>query len=663
VELDPIEIIVCQADIDEITVTTNVTSGALPYIYTWDLSSGFLDGTPLGDEYLLDVANSTTIIGFPSYIYLTVTDGNSCFTEEEVEVIISGSPEAIIVAQPIVCGDMEAVFDVTGQPGMGSTSQVQSIELIYNDPVNGPTIITTMFNFQTQFVITQEGNYTVNVVDQNGCQGTASFDVDFTSIPPPSLSANQNICVGDMTILTVDNDSDYAMIEWSNMDTGASTTVMPTDTVTYLVTVTDSDGCSELSSIEIFVSETPDAFLTGAETFCPGGNTTLDAGGDPATWMYTWTLNGTSITGMGSQVTVDMPGTVAVTVTDENGCQNVNDILISEDAVIQLNIPNEDICDGGSTVLDAGAGFDSYDWIDPDGNPAGDSQTIVVTTPGDYTVNIVDGLCSGIGMVTVQSFEPPTAVATDIVKVCNEDNGIGQTFVNFNAEVSGDPGVWQDTDLSGVDITTDLNNVDFGGFPVDTFLFTYTTNSAMAPCTDVSTTMLIVVEDCECPNPATTTPDPICNMGTDVLLFTLETPSTDDGSWTFISGPETVDVSDEIFEGDGILPGIYEVLFTLDDAVGNCIITSTQMIEVIASPVANVIPDTIVCNADIGQGPTMINFNGLTDTDGVWLDPGVPGLDFSDLSNVDFTGIAPDTYIFEFTTNRPLLLVEIHRMI
>ena len=79
--------------------------------------------------------------------------------------------------------------------------------------------------------------------------------------------------------------------------------------------------------------------------------------------------------------------------------------------------------------------------------------------------------------------------------------------------------------------------------------------------------------------------------------------------------------------------------------------TTTQSIEVIAAPSANVVPDTIVCNANIGQGETVIDFNGLTDSDGFWTDPGVPGLDFTDLSNVDFTGLDPDTYVFQFTTN------------
>lgn len=48
------------------------------------------------------------------------------------------------------------------------------------------------------------------------------------------------------------------------------------------------------------------------------------------------------------------------------------------------------LCDGGSVLLDAGAGFDSYEW-----STGAITSTLSVVAPGTYSVSVSDGFCTG----------------------------------------------------------------------------------------------------------------------------------------------------------------------------------------------------------------------------------------------------------------------------
>src|SRR5690606_28741178 len=105
-------------------------------------------------------------------------------------------------------------------------------------------------------------------------------------------------------------------------------------------------------------------------------------------------------------ITVSMPGSYSVTVTDADGCVGSASADVTESTSLSPVITGlPAFCAGESTVLNAGSGFATYQWSD--GSAA---QTLNVATPGTYSVTVGDGQgCSGADTVDVVEVAPPVA--------------------------------------------------------------------------------------------------------------------------------------------------------------------------------------------------------------------------------------------------------------
>ena len=78
-----------------------------------------------------------------------------------------------------------------------------------------------------------------------------------------------------------------------------------------------------------------------------------------------------------------METTVSVTVTDTNGCTGTTATAITEEPSLSPSILGDlTICEGESTILDAGAAFDTWEWSTGDM-----TQTIEVTEAGVSSVS------------------------------------------------------------------------------------------------------------------------------------------------------------------------------------------------------------------------------------------------------------------------------------
>jgi hypothetical protein len=87
-------------------------------------------------------------------------------------------------------------------------------------------------------------------------------------------------------------------------------------------------------------------------------------------------------------------------------------------------------CIGGFTVVDAGAGYASYLWSDNSTN-----QTLTVSTPGTYSVNVVDPFgCAGSASVMVDESTHLNPVVTGSYNFCQGSSttlNAGSWFCNL----------------------------------------------------------------------------------------------------------------------------------------------------------------------------------------------------------------------------------------
>ena len=116
------------------------------------------------------------------------------------------------------------------------------------------------------------GSYTVTVTNASGCSGSNTQAVTFNSNPTVTISGPQSACQGNTATLSAS--SGFTSYLWN---TGAtSSSINPTASGSYTVTVTNSNGCSG-SSTSLFVLN-PSSNTTQNVSRCPGDAYTLPSG-------------------------------------------------------------------------------------------------------------------------------------------------------------------------------------------------------------------------------------------------------------------------------------------------------------------------------------------------------------------------------------------------
>lgn len=278
-------------------------------------------------------------------------------------------------------------------------------------------------------VVSSSGTYTVTVTDGNGCTGTATFQT--TELPEvlPSIAGDDELCAGQSSAILTASPG-YASYQWSNMQSGQQISVSTGGS--YTVTVTDSSGCTGITSAFVTAYTPPAVAITGVLQYCQGTSTSLSAGAGFQTYIW-------STSGSGSDITVNAPGNYSVTVTDNNGCTAQSAVTVVENANPMPVITGlTQICTGGQTTLSAPAGFNTYSWSNSSNAPS-----VTVNTTGLYSVTVTDtNGCSGSAGVTVTQVPQLQPVVTGTLYYCAGGNtildaGAGYASYNWSNSASG----------------------------------------------------------------------------------------------------------------------------------------------------------------------------------------------------------------------------------
>lgn len=178
-----------------------------------------------------------------------------------------------------------------------------------------------------------------------GCNGYPEMTINVTG-PNADAGADQTVCNGGCVTLNGSANAGtppYTYL-WSNGATSASTTVCPSSTTGYTLTVTDFNGATSIDQVTVNASTVvanagPDQYKYigyGPNCVTLSGS----ASGGAAPYSYLWSTNSAS-----SSITscTNLSGYYTLTVTDNNGCS----------ASDQVNVYVEDVTCGrrGNKVL------------------------------------------------------------------------------------------------------------------------------------------------------------------------------------------------------------------------------------------------------------------------------------------------------------------------
>lgn len=273
--------------------------------------------------------------------------------------------------------------------------------------------------------------YTVTGTDANGCENTASVSINVNPLPNVSASATPSeMCIGESTIISASGAISYL---WDTGDDTESFSITPDETTTYVVTGTDANGCENTAEITVIVNPLPQLMLTSDNmTICTGQSVTLTASSDIANTTYVWN------NGLTDPVITQYPTTntnYAVTATSPAGCQNTAEIDITVNPSPTVDLGEDIVQCGGTVILDAGAGFSSYQW----NPPLSSNQTMEVAMSGTYSVTVTnefdcsatDNILVTISDVTVSLLETESGLEATIDPIVTGD----YTWYNCNDEV------------------------------------------------------------------------------------------------------------------------------------------------------------------------------------------------------------------------------------
>ncbi|MCH2045332.1 MAG: SprB repeat-containing protein, partial [Saprospiraceae bacterium] len=397
--------ITCNGDNDG-SIDLDVSGGILPYVYTW--SNG---------ATTQDIANLS-----PGSYTVTVTDANAC---EEIRTYVIAEPDILSINLDIL-SDISCNGLVDGFIDINITGGTTPYSVNWS---NGAT--TQDISNLTQ------GNYTITVVDANGCTDVETY----TIVEPPvlvlSLDALSNLTCnnsndGTIDISVVGGTPSYSYL-WSNGAT--SQNVNNLSAGTFSVTVTDDRGCTDADTFTLIQ---PPAIIVTLDNItnitCNGdndGSIEISVTGGFAPYTYLWSNGATTddISNLG-------PGNYTVTVTDATGCEQLETYAILEPPVLEIELDNlrNVVCNGQNngfinTTINGGTAPFTINWSN-----GATTDDIANLSPGSYTITVVDAN----GCIDIETYiinEPDPLVVTD--SATSTINCYGQAGAGVNINVTG----------------------------------------------------------------------------------------------------------------------------------------------------------------------------------------------------------------------------------
>ncbi len=290
------------------------TGGSGTYTYVWS------DGQTTPDA--LNLAAGTYTV--------TTTDGSNCASTAMVTIT---EPTAVVVSSTNTV-DVACFGDTTGSATVAATGGNGAYTYMWAANTNNQ-IGATAINLAG-------GAYVVTATDASGCTATATV-----AIAQPSrnllvtINPNSNVNItcngaatGSSTASAFGGTPSFTYM-WgaaaNNQMTAAATNLAAG---TYIVTVTDANGCTATRSTTL----TEPTALVATATNNGNGTATLAGNGGSGAYTYSWSNGETT-----ANATFTSNGSYTGTVTDANGCTSVDSVnitVISVDQIAGLNTLN-----------------------------------------------------------------------------------------------------------------------------------------------------------------------------------------------------------------------------------------------------------------------------------------------------------------------------------
>ncbi len=285
--------------------------------------------------------------------------------------------------------------------------------------------LSTTDGLTTTACPTETTTYYLTVMSADGCVAldsvTVNVETDFLTVTP-----DMTICEGQSAILGANGGSNYVWTPTASLVNPNSSTPIanPQTTTTYTVVSPNASGCMDTAQVTVFVNPNPEAIACEDKTICNGDSIQLIV---TTHAQYAWSPTNTLIN-PNSGTPIAFPTvttTYTVTVTDENGCTDTDEVVVFVNTPPTVSAGNDvQICTGASTQLSA-SGAISYSWSPATGlnNPNLSNPIATPSTTTTYTVTGTDANgCSRTDQVTVSVTNDSGITASSDLTICEGES-------------------------------------------------------------------------------------------------------------------------------------------------------------------------------------------------------------------------------------------------
>ncbi len=639
---------------------TNETPSLILHDAEWDYG----DGSPIvtltnqdsGDvhQHYYDSSGTYTVT-------LVTKSGYDCADTMILTLYIPASPFAAFSATPDTTCTLDSIL---------VTDLSVSIDPIATNQwlLDGTNITTGPI---ASIVLGTPGNHTICEIVTTifGCTDTVCHQVFAYNLPPVVATDPGAICFGASIQLNVTGGSTYLWTPALYLDDPTlqnPTVILPLDTITYIVSGTDVQGCASFDTITLIVNINPIAGFTDSAaclTQIAQFTDTSVAGSAPID-QWSWTFqNGIPSTSIfqNPQASFNIPGPalVTLTVTDTNNCSGSTSVSLFIDSLPTSNFSTSNVCLNDSMFFTdlsisgtSSAVLTDWDWDFGDGTTLSGVQNPVhfYAVDSTYTVTLHvmnSNGCEDIDTQTVTVYQLPVAQFNPD-SVC-----FGDTIQFIDLSIPGDTilSVWDWTFGDGNNSAQQnpQNYYDSCG----TYTLKLTVIDANGCLDDSITTMLIA-----CLPIAYFVNDTPC-VGVPTQFTDLSIPGEfpiDSWNWVFDDGYfSTLQNPTHPFTP----PAIYNVVLSITDSVLGCVVDTMIPVTVNPLPVVLAVPDTAIC---LGDQITLFGSGGIVYDwqPNVWLDDNT-------LQNPTATPLGDTTYILTATdiigcSNTDTLTIQVNQL-
>jgi PKD repeat protein len=290
--------------------------------------------------------------------------------------------------------------------------------LVLNAGVFGSYLWSTNDTSQS-ITINDEGVYFVTVTDSNSCVSIDSINI---IIPIVEFGTDTTICSN--TTIPLSASSNFISYLWSTGETTPSIVGSPGNT--YWLQATSSNSCFSSDTISIGSNPAPQINLGNDTSICANSQIPLSPGTGFNSYLWNSGITNSTYYSLGGFFGV--PNEVWVIVTNNYNCQSKDTINIYANEV-NANIT----CTSNGAILDAGSGYQLYNWSGDNTSFYSTNQIITVTNPDTYTINAMDSNgCQFLSEYNINSFSPSAAFSYTA----------NQLIVNFTCNTLGANYLW-----------------------------------------------------------------------------------------------------------------------------------------------------------------------------------------------------------------------------